>query len=197
VIDDDKNLPVKDVNKLLEAIKEVDKSTGLFKTLRSYINRELTAIDVWNDPDLAVSHWILLITSANQPDEVAIADRLLAWREFCAKHSARMICIQSVEESDFNFCVNHFEVKEWPTLILGNGPQMQSFLRMGPQLLKHLTKNPGELERFLTAVHMRAVNGENFHKIEALLLKGNFWAGFKIVYDEIKGFFSFSIKADV
>lgn len=196
-----RQLPVVAVKRLLADLEKQGLTVSKERILRILCACDVPAavqvLDLWERPEVAVSHWVLLMTGINQQDELEIARNLLSWKTFSAKDSARVLCLQGSERVGFKLCVNTFGVTDWPTLVFGDSPEMYSFLRVGPQLLRSFSACPGSFERFLTTIHVMAENGAAFRDIEKLLMKEHFWNGLKLIYDEIKSFFSFSVQAKV
>src|SRR5690349_12763636 len=110
-----------------------DENPELLRLLLGAAVREATQIavaDLWEQPGRANSYWILMMTGINRKEEMQLANELLAWREFSAKRGARVRCIPRSETIEFRCCSTHFRVTSSPTLIFGNTPEMDSFLRL-------------------------------------------------------------------
>jgi hypothetical protein len=159
--------------------------------------REIEVLDLWNHKELPVSYWILLLTGVNQEEEMAIANTLLSWQAFFAKNSARLLCIQSSERNEFRCCSAFFEVVNCPALIFSDSPDMESFVKIEPELLFTLANQKGGLQRFLTKLHSLIVNGDALSEIRVKLLTEKFWSVLKIAYSEVKGFVSFSATKEM
>ncbi|HWS90201.1 MAG TPA: hypothetical protein VN282_24745 [Pyrinomonadaceae bacterium] len=159
--------------------------------------RELEVIDLWENQDIAVTFWILLITGVNQEEEMELAKTLLSWRAFFPKRAARALCVQSSERSEFRCCSSTFGVVNCPVLIFSDSPDMQSFVKVEPELLFKLAGQKGDLQRFLTKIHALIENGDSLSGVQSMLLTEKFWAALKIVYGEVKGFISFSAKKEL
>ncbi len=171
----------------------------LFQKAFDSMHNKVQLIDLWDQPDLALTNWVLLLTGVNQEEELEIAKTLLFWKAFFAKDSSRVLCIQSSEHRGFRCCTRKFGTVSCPTLVLSDTPEMNSFIKIGPQLLYKLTKDKGGLQRFLTRLHISIENGKSLEEIEKELRSEKFWASMKIVYNEVKGLltFNFNAKADV
>lgn len=158
---------------------------------------EIEVLDLWEHKELPVTYWILLLTGVNQEEEMAIANILLSWQAFFAKHSARMLCIQSSERNEFRCCSSYFDVVNCPALIFSDSPDMQSFVKIEPELLFTLTNQKGGLQRFLTKLHSSVGNGVTLSEIKAMLLTEKFWSALKIAYSEVKSLVSFSANKEL
>ena len=150
------------------------------------IPSRLYITDLWEQPELAITNWILLMTGINQNEEVEIAKTLLVWKAFFAKDSAAVLCIQSSEHQYFRCCSSHFGTVNCPTLMMSNTPQMKHFIKIESELLYKLNREDGGLQRFLTRVHSSIENGLTLQNIEKDLRSEKFWSGLKMVYEEIK-----------
>jgi hypothetical protein len=159
--------------------------------------RELDVLDLWEQQELPITYWILLMTGVNQEEEMKVAQTLLSWNTFFSKHSARVLCIQSSERNEFRCCSASFDVVNCPTLLFSDSPEMESFVKVEPELLFALSGQPGGLQRFLTKVHSMVENGESLVGIKNMLLTEKFWSTLKLVYQEVKGFISFSAKKEL
>lgn len=157
-------------------------------------SRLRTVSDVWECDEAPWTYWILLMSGSDQPDERRIAKELLEWQAFSAKSACKVMCIPSSEHDAFGICSRAFGSDEFPTLILGLSPGMESFIRLTPSLLAHLSQTDGALQKFFTRIHWKILHGGNLATIRDLLTQKAFWKGIKIVYDEIKGFLSISIS---
>jgi hypothetical protein len=153
----------------------------------------LEIVDLWEPREAALTYWILLLSGANQTDEMKLASDLLTWQAFFAKDSARILCVQSSEREAFRCCSSTFDVHDCPTLIMSDSPDMNSYLRVEPDLLRRLTSSPGELQRFLTRLHALAENGRSLRQLSDLMAADAFWRGLKIVYNEVKGMVSIKL----
>ncbi len=134
-----------------------------------------------------------MLTGVNQTDEMELARELLAWQAFSAKDSARVLCVQSSERLPFRCCSSRFEVHECPTLIMGYSPQMKSYVKIKPNLLRALSVQSGEFERFLAKTHALAENGRSLKDLQQSMSADAFWRGLKVVYKEIKGLISIKL----
>jgi hypothetical protein len=158
---------------------------------------EIEIFDLWERKELPVTYWILLLTGVNQEEEMAIANALLSWQAFFAKHSARLSCIQSSERNEFRCCSSYFDIVNCPALIFSDSPDMESFVKIEPELLFTLANQKGGLQRFLTKLHSLIENGDTLSEIRAKLLTEKFWSTLKIAYNEVKSFVSFSAKKEL
>lgn len=153
----------------------------------------LEVVDLWEPREAALTYWILILSGANQTDEMKLASDLLTWQAFFAKDSARILCVQSSEREAFRCCSSTFDVHDCPTLIMSDSPDMGSYLRVEPDLLRRLASSPGELQRFLTRLHTLAENGRSLGQLSDLMAAAAFWRGLKIVYNEVKGMVSIKL----
>lgn len=153
----------------------------------------LEIVDLWEPREAALTYWILLLSGVNQSDEMKIASDLLAWQAFFAKDSARILCVQSSERDAFRCCSSTFDVNDCPTLIMSDSPDMSSYLKVEPDLLRRLASSSGELQRFLTRLHALAENGRSLRQLSDLMAADAFWRGLKIFYNEVKGMVSIKL----
>jgi hypothetical protein len=157
----------------------------------------IEVLDLWEHKELPVTYWVLLLTGVNQEEEMAIANTLLSWQAFFAKHSARVLCVQSSERSEFRCCSSSFEVVNCPSLIFSDSPDMQSFVKFESELLFTLINQKGGFQRFLTKLHSLVENGDSLTDIKAMLLTEKFWSALKLAYTEVKSFVSISAKKEL
>lgn len=167
----------------------------LFQAALAASRKEVTVDSLWEQPELAATYWILLLSGVNQDEEVAIAETLLLWKAFFSKDFARVLCIQSSEHSSFRFCSGYFGVTHCPTLIISDHPEMMSFLKIGPDLLYRLSSDKGGLQQFFTRIHSAIENGITLSDLDAQLRTERFWRGLKLVYKEAKSLISLNIEA--
>ena len=180
----------------LDAVQRVELTVLLNKAIAA-ATRKLEVIDLWDQSEISATYWILMMTSTDQKEEMRIAQTLLTWSTFSAKHSTRVICVPSSERNYFRLCSSYFGVVNCPSLILGNSPFLDSFIKIGPELLTLLAKDESGLQRFLTRIHSSVENGATLKDIQNQLLTEQFWLGLKLVYAEVKGFISVSISSDI
>lgn len=154
-------------------------------------------LDLWEHKELPVTYWVLLLTGVNQEEEMAIANTLLSWQAFFAKHSARVLCVQSSERSEFRCCSYSFEVVNCPALMFSDSPDMQSFVKIEPELLFNLINQKGGFQRFLTKLHSSVENGDSLIEIKSMLLTEKFWSALKLAYTEVKSLISISAKKEL
>lgn len=155
--------------------------------------QEVSISDLWEQPELAASYWILLLSGVNQKDEMEIATNLLVWKAFNAKDSAKVLCIPLSERSEFNFCSSQFNVVRTPTLVFSDSRDLSEFVTIAPKVLFDLNSTEGHLQRFLTEIHNSFLNGRRLLDIRKRLITEQFWAGTKVVYGEVKSLVSFSL----
>lgn len=172
---------------------ERPKIEALFRRALSSVARELNISSLWEQPELAVTYWILLLSGVNQEDEMEIAQTLLTWKAFIAKDSALVLCIPHSERTQFRQCSASFRAVKTPTLILSDSRDMYNHIKIDPELLFTLSGKRGGLQRFMTEIHSSIENGNSLGDIENQLLTERFWSGMKLVYAEVKGFVSFKI----
>jgi hypothetical protein len=157
----------------------------------------LEVMDLWESRDLAATYWILMISGVNQPEEMDIATNLLSWKAFFAKDSAMVACIQSSERNEFRCASSKFGVVNCPALILGDSPEMNSFIEIRSELLFTLASNKGSFQRFVTRLHQLIENGTSIEDLRALLWSEQFWSGIKVVYSEVKSVVASTVKANI
>lgn len=166
---------------------------GLLRSILEEV-RALNVVDLWIPREAALTYWVLLLTGVNQPDEMQVAKDLLSWQGFFSKDSARVLCVQSSERDAFRCCSAAFGVHDCPTLIMGDGPAMHSYLKVEADLLKALIAQPGELQRFLARLHALVENGHSLKDLRDLMAAEAFWRGLKVVYREVKGLVSIKLS---
>src|SRR5258708_7320393 len=155
--------------------------------------RQLTTVDLWEQPELGVTYWILLLSGVNQEEEMEIAQALLVWKAFIAKDSARVLCIPHSDREEFKLCSLTFGASRTPTLVLSDSPNMADAITIQPELLFSLANKKGGLQRFFTQVHSSIENGDSLTEIKSQLRTNRFWSGVKLVYSEVKGLISIKI----
>ncbi len=156
--------------------------------------RTVDIVDLWVPREAALTYWILMLTGVNQIDEMQLAGDLLAWQAFFAKDSARVLCVQSSERDPFRCCSSRFQVHDCPTLVMSYSPDMKSYLKIEPNLLRALAGQSGEVQRFLARIHALAENGRSLEDLQQLMAAEAFWRGLKVVYKEIKGLISIKLS---
>jgi hypothetical protein len=155
--------------------------------------RTLDVIDLWEPREVAITYWILLLTGVNHLDEMQIAKDLLAWQAFFAKDSARALCVQSSDRQSFRCCSARLGIHDFPALVMSDSPEMQNHLRVQPDLLKALSTEPGELQRFLTKLQTLVENGRTIGDLKDIMAAEAFWRGLKVVFKEVKGLVSITL----
>ena len=81
-------------------------------------------------------------------------------------------------------------------MVLSDNPELKSFIKIEPQLLFSLAQKRGSVQRFLTEIHSRIEAGKTLKELKSELRAEKFRSGLKVVYSEIKSFFSFSASVD-
>ncbi len=172
---------------------EADARIALEELFQSALQeaRNLEVFDLWEEREFAVTYWILLLSGINQEEEKEIANELLFWKTFLAKHSARVICVQSSDRREFRCCSASFGIVNCPTLIFSDSPDLDGFVKIDPQLLFKLAEQKGGLQRFFTKVHSLVENGQSIFGVQIMLDNEKFWSGLKLVYKEVKSLISF------
>ena len=155
--------------------------------------RDVTVSNLWEQPELAVSYWILLLSGANLEEEMEIAQALLIWKAFIAKDSALVLCIPHSDRDQFKCCSSSFGVVKTPSLVFSDSRDMYGYIKIDPQLLFNLVGRKGGLQRFLTEIHSSIENGNSLRGIETQLRTERFWTGMKLAYAEIKDLISINI----
>ena len=175
---------------------QVDRDSELIALVRSILEevRVRDIVDLWEPREAALTYWILMLTGVNQPDEMQLAKDLLSWQAFFSKDSARVLCVQSSERDSFRCCSAAFQVHDCPTLVMGDAPDMHSYLKIEADLLTSLIARPGELQRFLARLHALVQNGRNLEDLRDLMAAEGFWRGLKLVYKEVKGLISITLS---
>ena len=156
--------------------------------------RTFDVIDLWEPREVALTYWVLMLTGVNQAHEMQIAKDLLAWQAFFSKDSARVLCVQSSERESFRCCSSTFTVHDCPTLVMSDSPEMHSHLKIEADLLKLLSAEPGELQRFLTRLQALVENGRTIADLKEIMAVETFWRGLKVVFKEVKGLVSITLS---
>jgi hypothetical protein len=189
-----KKLPP-DIQKQLDDTKEFDRGTvnNLLAQALQAAN-EVTVSDLWEQPELAMTYWILLISGTNQEEETEIAKALLSWKAFNAKDSAMVLCL-TLSDSEYKLCAGHFKAVKTPTLVMSDARDMYDYLKIDSDLLFKLMSTKGSFQRFITELHLTIQMGDTIQTIKSQLRKERAWAGVKILYSEAKSIVSISISA--
>ncbi len=162
-----------------------------------HLDAQVRAVDIdgfWVPSEPPRTYLVLMLTGVNQMDEMELAKDLLTWQAFFAKDSARVLCVQSSERDSFRCCSSRFKVHDCPTSILSYSPQMKSYLKIEPDLLRALREESGGVQRFLARIHALAENGRSLEDLQQLMTADAFWRGLKVVYKEIKGLISIKLS---
>jgi nucleotide-binding universal stress UspA family protein len=149
---------------------------ALFETALNNASQLKRVVDFWDQPDLSVSFWALLVSGINDEVELRIADTILRWKGFYVRETASLICVQSSERSMFKCCANTFDLNRFPALVLGDSPEMIQYITFHGQLLTSLAALPGALHRFLTHVHSYLDNGKSLAYVAGQLGTPRFWS---------------------
>jgi TIR domain len=138
-----------------------DENAELVATITTAVQRmrPVEVVDLWEQEPSALTYWILLVTGVNQEDEVRVAKDLLAWHAFFSKNSARVLCIQSSDRESFQCCSRACGIYNFPTLIMSDRPDIQSFLKMEAPLLHDLVGRPGGLHSLFARMQSMVENG--------------------------------------
>jgi hypothetical protein len=163
--------------------------------IENILKRRLRITDLWDQSDYAITNWMLLLTSMNQEEEFRIAGELLCWKGLIVRDSARVQCIQSIDQKAFQFCMKKFGASSCPALIFSDDVEMNNFIIIGPQILTRLGKEKGGIQKLLIKMHTAVANGGSLETIKKELKTESFWAGVKLIYSEMKDFLTFSISA--
>lgn len=158
---------------------------ALFQTTLSQ-SQTLDVVDLWEQGELAVSFWILVTTGVNQDEEMKIATALLFWKAFFAQEAARVRCIQSSERRELACCRSRVGPITCPTLIVGDSPNLESFIGVGPELLFKIVSEPGCMHRFLTKIHHLIETGTSMRDVGEALGTPRLWNTMKLDFDTIR-----------
>ena len=189
-----KKLPL-NIQERLDNTEVFDRAT--VKTLLQQViqaTSDITMSDLWEQPELAMTYWILLMSGTNQEEETDIAKALLCWKAFNAKDSAMVLCL-TLADSSYQHCANQFKAVKTPTLIVSDTRDMYNHLAIDPNLLFKLMSTKGGFQRFVTELHLTIRTGNTIQDIKNQLRKERAWAGIKVFYTEAKSLISISIKA--
>ena len=150
---------------------------------------DVTISDLWEQPELAMTYWILLMSGVNQEEETEIAKALLCWKAFNAKDSAMVLCL-TLADGPYRLCASHFKSVKTPTLLVSDTRDMYNYLKIDPELLFSLMIPKGSFQRFITELHLTIQTGNTIQDIKNQLLKERAWAGVKVLYSEAKSLIS-------
>ena len=189
----DTKLPSKLINYISELEKNGQSNMDVILSVLKKLE-EIEVIDLWEDKELSVSYWILLINGINKKEEVDIAKKLLIWKSFFAKDSATVRCIQSSERRDFNFCACNFGIKTYPSLIIADSATMDSYICIDINLLIELDAVSNNLQAFFQKLHQHLENGGELKELKKEMKSEQFWSNLKIIYKEVKGLFTISLQ---
>ena len=173
---------------------EADRSASLEAVVRTVIaeTQRFAVIDLW-EQDVAATYWVLMLTGVNQQSEMDIARELLIWQTFFAKESARVACVQSSERTAFRHCSSFFGVHSCPVLLLSDGPNMSSYIKIDAGLLTALSGQEGALQRFFARLQSMVEGGMPLQRVQDQMNAEAFYRGIKVAYKEIKGLVSITI----
>ncbi len=197
-----RNEPSRELAKLPHILEEIvthlsaEEDAALRAAIQIAIQRTrpVEVIDLWEQQQVALTYWILLLTGVNQEDEMRIAKDLLAWQSFFAKDSARVLCVQSSEREAFRCCSRTFKVHNFPTLLLSDSPDMRTHIKIESGLLNSLSNQPGGLQSFFAKLQSMIENGMNLQQVQDKMTAETFWKGVQVVYKEIKSLISIQIS---
>jgi hypothetical protein len=158
---------------------------ALFQTTLSH-SQTMDVVDLWEQGELAVSFWILVTTGVNQDEEMKIATALLFWKAFFAQEAARVRCIQSSQRREFACCRSRVGTITCPTLIVGDSPNLEGFISVGPELLFRIASEPGCMHRFLTKLHHLIESGASLREVDEALRSSRLWNTMKLDFGTIR-----------
>lgn len=172
---------------LLESL-EKDKRAQIEALFETAVNatRRKKVSDLWEQPELASSFWVLLISGVNHEREMKIAQALLTWKAFFVKDSANVLCLQSSEREAFRCCTHHTKVRGCPTLVVSDSPELNEYIRFDPQFLVSIADDTDAMHRLFTHIHNTL---EMATSVSGLLteLKGDrIWQDLQVQASEIK-----------
>jgi hypothetical protein len=147
---------------------------------------KLDISDLWEQRELAMSYWLLLMTGVNQEEEIRIANALLLWKALLAKDGALVRCIQTSDRREFACCQSRFGPIDCPTLVISDSSNVESFVSVGPELLYELASSAGCLQRFLSRIHHSIETGASLRDVEAAIRGRTLWASLKLDFDTVK-----------
>lgn len=187
-----KTLPP-DIQRRLDDTKEFDRAAVVsLLELATRAAREVTVSDLWEQPELAMTYWILLMSGTDQEEQAEIAKALLFWKFFNAKDSAMVLCL-TLSDGAYKMCADQFKAVKTPTLVMSDTRGMYNYIKIDPNLLFELVKTKGSFQRFITELHLTIQLGDTIQAIKSQLRKERVWAGVKILYSEAKSITSISV----
>ena len=169
----------------------VDRGSGLPRKLAS--RGAFATTGLWDSTEKPSSHWILVMSSVDQQEELAAASELLRWREFTAKEASRVACVPSSKRSLFRQLASSFEITSFPTLVLSNSRDMSPALVLRPKLLRSLLQRSGNLRRLLTELHTQIELGADLASIAKRLDREEVIQRLAKFYAEAKSIVSVSV----
>ena len=158
---------------------------ALFETAIS-ATRKQKITDLWEQPELASSFWVLLISGVNHQRELKIAQTLLTWKAFFVKDSASVLCLQSSERQAFRCCTKHANVRGCPTLLLSDSPELNQYIRFDPQFLLAIADDHDALHRLFTLVHDELEKVTSVSDLLTVLKEDQIWQDLQVPKAEIK-----------
>lgn len=169
-----KKLPL-DIQKRLDDAEVFDRAT-VDTLLQQAIqaSSDVTMSNLWEQPELAMTYWILLMSGADQEEEIEIAKALLCWKAFNAKDSAMVLCL-TLADGSYQHCASQFSTVKTPTLILSDTRDMYSYIKIDPDLLFKLISAKGTFQRFITELHLTIRTGNTMQDIKNQLRKERAW----------------------
>ncbi len=81
------------------------------------------------------------------------------------------------------------------TLLIGDSPLMADHARVEAGFLTSLAAKPGGLQNFFAQVHVMVETGMTLDEVRRTMAAEAFWKGVGVVYNEVKGLFSFTLNA--
>ena len=180
-----------ELSALIQSLKTEQRAKveALFETALASARQRRIA-DLWEQPELSSSYWILLVSGMDEAAEIDIADVILKWKAFFVRDSASVLSFQSSDREAFRCCAKAFEIVACPALILGHSPDMLEYLRFERRLLCSLRAQRNALHRFLTSLQILLERTGSLSEVREQLSADQFWADLGLVPSDAKALVS-------
>lgn len=142
--------------------------------------------DIWDEPELAASWWVLLVSGTDDAEERQMLEIILRWKALTIKHSASLVCVQESDRDLYRLCLSQFKVARCPTMLLGSSRDMSNCISFGADLLRILISRKGALHRFLMSMHTTLERSGDLSAVRRQLVDHKFWSTLQIPAGDVK-----------
>ncbi len=122
-----------------------------------------TLEDIWIDEPVAVSYWLYIANNPFEQSEIDFIKNLLIWRELHGKSMAKVKCVHSSDNKNYQCCIQNLKVKSFPSLIITNSPDFEKHKVIDGSNLKSIKVNSPI--SFFNMIHSHILAGEDFESI--------------------------------